>query len=105
MCAHPSQKQSVGSCLSLSLRPESRAHASPAMGQTQCCRGLHAQVDGNLLLHWTAPSLAIVLYLAGRFRSGRGCGRQAKRSVRRLWGDASIVCVWCLLLAKRLARA
>lgn len=70
MCAHPSQKQSVGSCLSLSLRPESRAHASPAMraadpvlprltrtGGWQSAAALDGTVIGNSTLSGRAFSV------------------------------------------------
>lgn len=64
MCAHPSQKQSAGSCLSLSLRPESRAHAAqpcadPVMSRlTQIASAaLEGTVIGNSTLSGRAFSV------------------------------------------------
>lgn len=65
MCAHP-----VSEAVSCFMpEPESRARASPASGR----RNTAVAYTDSMMLHWTVRtvlSLAIVAYLAGRFRSG-----------------------------------
>lgn len=105
MCAHPSQKQAVNSCLRAEpTQPSQQAQTCPPSLQRSTVpypyvagAGAGAGVDAGAraVLSFT-PSLPIGHYLAGRIRSGSWSQATSEAVGQTAWGAPSVcMVVWC----------